>query len=269
MSVTRPQSGQPFYFGPADKQLFGCYHESSAGAQRSCAVVICQPMGHEYIYCHRALRQLAIRLSESGFPVLRFDFYGCGDSAGNAQDATVAQWLLDLSNAIGEVRMRTKVAHVCLMGIRLGAALSFVATSERGDIDSIVLWDPVVIGNTYLQDLNAIQEKASEHRRKSVTRPSGNLEICGFPLPKTVRAELEQMNLLKISPVPRTNILSIQSDTAGETPNLKAHLIAHNTRSEHQEISAPKIWEPTVEGNLLVPNQILRSIVSWASRTQA
>src|SRR5437773_7734152 len=71
----------PFYFGSPDKLLFGCYHEPSLERRRKCAVVVCQPVGHEYINSHRALRQLAARLCDAGFPVLRFDYYGCGDSS--------------------------------------------------------------------------------------------------------------------------------------------------------------------------------------------
>lgn len=270
MSVTHPQSGLPFYFGPADKRLFGCYHEPSSGRKRKCAVVISEPMGHEYIYCHRALRQLAVRLCEAGFPVLRFDFYGCGDSAGNVEDATLVQWLQDLSNAIAEVRMRANAGNICLMGIRLGGALSLALACERNDIDGLVLWDPVIVGKTYLRDLYAIQKQACTHRRRPMRHAyNDDFEICGFSLPKALREELEEMNLPRIAAAATTRILDIQTHTTEDTPTFKAHLTAHKVSYEYQEITAPKIWEPTVDGNLLVPNQILRSIVSWTSRTQA
>jgi len=81
----------PFYFGSPDKLLFGCYHEPTLGRRRKCAVVVCQPVGHEYINSHRALRQLAARLCDAGFPVLRFDYYGCGDSSGSREEGTILQ----------------------------------------------------------------------------------------------------------------------------------------------------------------------------------
>src|SRR5690242_1202032 len=142
MNAIRP--ALPFYFGSPDEPLFGCYHAPRPGQERKCVVVICQPIGHEYIYCHRALRQLAVRLSDSGFPVLRFDYFGCGDSSGSTEEGGIRQWLRDISSAISEARHRAGVAQVCLVGFRLGGALSMITAAERGDIDSLVLWDPVV-----------------------------------------------------------------------------------------------------------------------------
>src|SRR2546427_3002506 len=134
----------PFYFGSPDKLLFGCYHEPTLGRRRKCAVVVCQPVGHEYINSHRALRQLAARLCDAGFPVLRFDYYGCGDSSGSREEGTILQWLEDVSTAISEVRRRTAVVQVCLIGLRLGGTLAMIAAAQRADPESMVLWDPVV-----------------------------------------------------------------------------------------------------------------------------
>ena len=74
---------EPFYFGTSSKPLFGCYHVPQSALRRDCGVLFCAPMGSEYVRFHRAYRQLADRLAKAGFPVLRFDFYGCGDSSGD------------------------------------------------------------------------------------------------------------------------------------------------------------------------------------------
>lgn len=67
-------------------------------------MVFCHPLGDEYIRFHRAYRQLAVRLSQVGFPVLRFDLYGCGDSSGDSAEITVQQWLTDIATAVAEIR---------------------------------------------------------------------------------------------------------------------------------------------------------------------
>src|SRR5260221_4633500 len=123
-----------FYFRSSDKPLFGCYHEPSASRLRSCGILICQPIGHEYVNAHRALRQLAVRLAEAGFPVLRFDYYGCGDSSGNTEDASILQWSADISAAISELRRRTGLFRVCMVGLRLGGALATLVAAEPGDL---------------------------------------------------------------------------------------------------------------------------------------
>ena len=135
---------KPFYFGSQEKPLFGCYHAPQAGPTRDCGVVLCHSMGNEYIRFHRAYRQLAIHLSNVGFPVLRFDFYGCGDSSSGCEQGQLRQWLTDISTAIDEIRRRCGLTKICLVGLRLGGSLAMLAGAARGDINGMVLWDPVV-----------------------------------------------------------------------------------------------------------------------------
>src|SRR2546425_1122931 len=138
------QGMAPFYFGGPDRALYGCYHEPRSSPGRGCGVVLCTPLWHEYTYSHRAYRQLAVRLCQAGFPVLRFDYYGCGDSGGDDDQREIPQCLTDISTAVGEMRRRSGFVKVCLAGLRFGGTLAMMSGAERGDFESLVLWDPVV-----------------------------------------------------------------------------------------------------------------------------
>lgn len=258
----------PFYFGPSEKPLFGCYHEPSAGASGRCAVLICQPVGHEYINSHRALRQLAVRLCDAGFPVLRFDYYGCGDSSGNSEEGRVPQWLEDISTAISELRRRTGLTQVCVIGLRLGGTLSAMTGAWQGSIDSLVLWDPVVNGEKYLGELLSLQKEMSRFRPKPKRnrKSQGHADILGFPLSNFLRSELENTNLLTVTGKPAKNVLVIQSDQISGENRLNDHLHSTGVRLEYQRLEAPQIWLPVPDGSLLVPNQVLQTIVSWTCR---
>lgn len=270
MPVESPSPVLPFFFGFPETRLFGCYHEPRIGKARNWAVVICQPMGHEYIYCHRALRQLANRLCEAGFPVLRFDFHGCGDSSGDAEEGRLTRWQKDISSAIAEIKTRTSLAQVCLIGIRLGAALAFVAAAQRSDVNGLVLWDPVVAGRAYLEDLAQLQREALQRRRITMWNKFKCCnEVVGFPLPTALRAELQVLSLLTVAPYVETNILTIRSDQPEENSDFRHHLVRCGSRFEYRHVKAPTIWQPTVDGNLLVPNQVLQSIVAWTVKAQA
>src|SRR5260370_38140544 len=140
----------PLYFGSPDKLLFGCFHEPTLERRRKCAVVVCQPVGHEYVNSHRALRQLAASLCNAGFPVLRFDYHGCGGSSGSGEEGTILQWLEDISTAISEERRRTGVVQICLTGLRLGGALAVIAAPERASLENPALWARSVSTKRYL-----------------------------------------------------------------------------------------------------------------------
>ncbi len=264
------ESVVPFYFGTPDKLLFGCLHEPAPERRRNCAVVVCQPLGHEYVNCHRALRQLAARLCDAGFPVLRFDYYGCGDSSGSSEQGGIPQWLEDISAGVSEVRHRTGLAQTCLVGLRLGGALAMVAAARQGDIESIILWDPVVRGKSYLEGLLDLQKETLRFRHKpNYGWKSGRTtEVLGFALPLSLCAELERIDLQAIPRKPAKNVLLMQTgQVAGD--ELNSHLHQTDARVEFQSLEAPQIWLPSADGSLLVPGRVLQSSVSWISRTHS
>ena len=75
----------PFYFGSSAEPLFGAYHPPGNQVGRNLAVLICPPLGREYLRAHWALRRLADQISRDGGHVLRFDYFATGDSAGDSK----------------------------------------------------------------------------------------------------------------------------------------------------------------------------------------
>ena len=148
----------PIFFGASPRRLFGVYDPADGNSSKGLrAAVLCNPWGPEYIYAHRALRQLAKRLSLAGCHTLRFDYFGTGISAGDMVDAELAGWKGDIETAIDEVMDLTGAKRVALLGLRLGATLaaSVAATRQKG-VDALILWDPIVDGTTYLDSLGVM-----------------------------------------------------------------------------------------------------------------
>ena len=263
---------EPFYFGTSGKPLFGCYHAPQSGGAtpriapyRDCGVVLCYPMGHEYIQSHRAYRQLAVRLSKVGFHVLRFDYYGCGDSGGDCEQGAIRQWLTDISTAIDEIRDRNGFVKVCLVGLRLGGTLSMMLGAKRGDIEGLVLWDAVVSGRAYLEELTTLhQEKfrylhAKPNHHITDEKP---IEVLGFSLTDFMRRELDKIDLTSIQKKPANNILLIESSEEAGEGRLREHLKSMDTYLTYQHLPSPQIWIENIN-KIMMPIQILQSVVSW------
>ena len=175
---------KPFFFGDSARPLFGLHHPPSGGAPRRWGVVICNPFGQEYLRAHRSLRELANRLAGDGFHVLRFDYYGCGDSAGDSAEASLEQWLLDISAAIAEVKEASASPKFALVGLRLGATLSGLLARQRGDVERLVLWDPILDGAAYLKELRTAHEdwlRDHAQRRSGPGEGEPLLEALGLP----------------------------------------------------------------------------------------
>lgn len=256
---------EPFYFGPSSMPLFGCYHAPPAGARRQCGVVLCYPMGHEYIRCHRAYRQLAGRLAQGGFPVLRFDYSGCGDSAGDDTQAQLQHWRRDVVTALTALCSRCAVTQVCLVGLRVGGTLAMLVGATDRDIDGLVLWDPVVHGGAYMIELAALHQEA---RRYFTSRPHTPLpaeqpaEILGFPMSDTVRAEFASLDLMTTHHRPAQHILLIDSQADPRTIHLREHLQRLGATVQYRPLPGPPLWlqDPY---QALVPQQVLQAVGAW------
>ena len=142
----------PLFFGDTEQPLFGVYHPP-AGASGSHGVLIAGPVGHEYYRVHRMCRNLAVGLSRVGIPTLRFDFTGNGDSSGEAQDGDLEVWRRDLVTAAEELCDTSGCQEISVLGIRFGATVAASVERFPCSVETLILWDPVVNGETYLAEL--------------------------------------------------------------------------------------------------------------------
>jgi uncharacterized protein len=134
----------PFHFGGAERRLFGVYDPASKNSGALRAAVVCHPSGDEQVHAYRTLRQLAARMCRAGIHVLRFDYYGTGDSFGETGEGDIASWCGDIETAIAELKDMTGAPKVSLVGLRLGANLAArVAAGRPDEIDNLVLWEPL------------------------------------------------------------------------------------------------------------------------------
>ena len=92
------------WFGPEDRATFGWLHIPAGGKARG-VVVLCPSLGSEHLVGHLTLRKVAANLVEQGVGVLRFDYPGTGDSAGDLnQENLVRSWIHSVSEAVAFAR---------------------------------------------------------------------------------------------------------------------------------------------------------------------
>jgi exosortase A-associated hydrolase 2 len=262
---------QPFYFGTQEKLLFGIYHPPLTRADRDTGVVLCNPFGSEAIYAHRAFRQVAVRLSRVGFHVLRFDYYGCGDSAGEGNEGDVDQWKKDISAAIDELKNRAGVSRVSLVGLRLGATLGLLVAVERNDVESLVLWEPVVKGKKYIEELVNEQEgwmEKGEFSEATIAKQDdGTVEIIGFALTSQMRLGIESINLLSLEKGTGKRLLIIRKSGEVGDQSLFKTLKELGSFPDYSDLVTPRLWLESQESDrVVVPNELLESIILWLTR---
>jgi uncharacterized protein len=250
----------PLFFGSAQRRLFGAYDPPRAGATGTRAVLLCHPWGQEYIRAHRSMRRLAMLLGAAGCHVLRFDYYGTGDSMGESREVNLRGCEEDIETAIEELRDTSGATRVSLVGLRLGAALAtHVAARKRKLVESLVLWDPVVSGPEYLEELLG--------NLQGSIGSAPTQEVRGFPLSSALADELRAINLPGLVPAlpARTRLVASLPLTSHET--LRAELARHG----RSDISVEQVdnllaWiEYRDYGAGAIPAKALEAIVRWVT----
>jgi uncharacterized protein len=257
---------KPFYFGAPERPLFGIYSAPRDHSPSRSALVLCYPFGPEYVRAHRALRETSYHLAQKGHHALRFDYFGCGDSSGSSEEGTIDLWLEDIAQAVEELRESSGISRVSLLGLRFGATLAAVAASRNPTIDRLVLWDPIVSGATYLEEL----ARRNRHFMQGRPHPRGWTlseppnEVLGAPLTPSLRSSMAGLDLLTLTRSPARRVLLISTEEKRAIDDLGEHLTGLGTPTDRQHVPSPPLWlKQDQVDRTLVPQEVIQRIATW------
>ncbi|HEX6929276.1 MAG TPA: alpha/beta hydrolase [Gammaproteobacteria bacterium] len=168
---------ESFHLGSRGHRRYCSLHRPATRLVHSTGVVLCHPLGHEYFRAHRSYVKLADRIAQLGFPVMRFDYFGAGDSEGDIGHARLDDWLADIADVVDELKRSEPVSGIVLGGMRFGAALALLAAKRINDVRALMLWDPVVDGARYLDEVRVLHGRMLKDLER-FARPRRS-EECG------------------------------------------------------------------------------------------
>jgi amino acid adenylation domain-containing protein len=227
----------PLYFGP-NNELFGLHHLPIGDRVRSSSVLICGPIYIESITAHWALKRLADQLSRMGYHVLRFDYFGSGDSLGGSREGNVKRWLEDIQTAAGQLKELSGIKQVSMVGLRFGATL--VAMAEQVDVKDMVLWDPILSGEDYLAYMRdrhrTMIEFCDARRIKPVSQ--GKDELLGFYCPPEFQSTIKEAGIENLFEDRLQRVVMVtHEDSPSEQGRLTAFLPGASLRIISSEFS--------------------------------
>jgi pimeloyl-ACP methyl ester carboxylesterase len=257
----------PLFFGEGRRRLFGVYDpaigKAAASAGGARAIVFCGPWGPDYYVAHGALRRLATNLALAGHHVLRFDYFGVGDSGGESNDSDFEGWCSDVAMAVDELKSMTRIARVCLVGLRLGATLAATVAADRRDINALVLWDPIVRGHEYLEELSREHTAWLNERTRYVSFPDTDVQNrTGDPLPGKLERQIAAIDLPRLAPSLQQKTLLVITEKLRSHEAFAATTDSRRMTIEHVADRLPWRFD-TLEFGGPLPKVALTKIMEW------
>ena len=192
------------FIGNSDQQILTTYHaplDSGLHGGQQTGVLIATPIGTEYLRTHWALRRLTQQLMRAGYPVMRLDYRGVGDSSKDiAEIHSLSEWYDDLREAAWSLRSQSGCDRITIVGLRLGSAIAIGAASDTEGIEGlaeIIGWQPVLDGKDYLQSQRSMQACMLDlwptpiHAIANQTHE----EVLGSLYSRRLLSEIESINL--------------------------------------------------------------------------
>ena len=115
--------------------------------------IFLNPIFDEKKRSQRFYAQTAREFCKMGIPVIRFDYYGTGDSEGQLFELNLYNIKIIVSNLIDVFFNKYKIKKMNLLGLRIGADIAMLLGEENSDkINNLILIEPIVIGKRYLSE---------------------------------------------------------------------------------------------------------------------
>jgi len=130
--------------------IFACMHFPQGSP--STAVVICSPIGAEWMRNDRREARLADALAGRGLCAARFHYRSTGHSDGPPEELSVDSMYEDAGFIANRLLRASGATGLSFVGSRLGGMVAAAAASVT-DAHSIALWEPVVNARRYFREV--------------------------------------------------------------------------------------------------------------------
>ena len=175
------------------------------------------------------------------------------------------QWIKDINMAADELKLISGIENISVVGLRFGASLSFVASSNGLALNHLVLWDPVVDGESYLSELKKIH--IDEFKNRGNYKNKNDLEeMLGFPYTWLMQDGIRGTHLTRINNLNVNHISMIVSEESIQYSCLIDNLRRNRQSSDISLVPDAGNWKDRKKfDQALVVNKILYEIVERLS----
>jgi len=258
-SMSKPEIyRQQAYYASGDETLFGWLHGVPSESSPPACVVICNPLGFEYMSGYRTIRHLADHVARRGTPALRFDYAFTGNSSGeDFKSASIMQIESDILASVAYMRRVFGQCEVTIVGIGLGATFGVLA-SRNIEQHRLVLWNPTIRGKRYIRELRLLSNVLDQ----STTKSSDHVDAAGVYLSDSFQIELADINLTQCHFDKTKSALLIDREDIGDSSALLTTFETLGLEHDYVKMAGYKEMMD-VPTDTVVPESTIDRIAHW------
>ncbi len=249
---------QPNFLAGGVGKLFTLYFPSEC-TQCKGAILHVPAFAEEMNKSRHMVVKQAREMARNGHSVLIVDLYGTGDSEGEFAEASWDIWVEDVLLLVDWL-VQNASPNITLWGLRLGGLLAVVCAQQNSFIRKLLLWQPVISGEQFMQQFLRLRiaasimgnsEKETVKSLKAILEKGELLEVAGYELPPTLFSSIANTNMstLDVTGLKSAGWFEVNSSAKSLTvPSQK--LVAHWQDDFHLPVTSQ-----TVEGKQFWSNQ--------------
>lgn len=255
------QSRPIFFEGEHGCNLYGVIHTPTRAPAPG--ILMLPPLGQEAARVHKTLQKLACDLARKGCFVLRFDYAGSGNSE-DPETVDLESWKSDAYTAMELLRTHCGSDDLDLVGVRLGGSVALLLESN---VRRVVLWDPIVDGSRYLEDLQTLHESIFSSglyfRTPPDSKSRSSQELLGHWVPHSMRRSIEKLKLVEQSSLSAGELLWMDAEPQIEScfDGLRSQLPG---QVHHRDVKVACHWQSLEQlENMILGQPAARAIESF------
>lgn len=190
---------------------FALYHPSFGDT----GYVMCGAWGFAELCSRKFLRILADELAAAGFPVLRIDYPGTCNMLDPEPDSGLDGWVQTAVDAAKRLQEVSGCRRVLFFGLNIGSTIALMASQALGNVEGVILADPVFSGRRYIRELQLHAQMTDEGLGIALSGKKSDTGFSGFKMTEKLQADLKSVNVgkLELTSTPRCLVLMRTGDS--------------------------------------------------------
>jgi len=154
----------PLKFINHEQSLSGILHLPEENAGKT-GIVLLHGWATYRIGPHRLLVEAARAFTRQGFPCLRFDFRGRGESEGETGKITLIDMIDDAGCAVKVLQDKTGVEKIILLGLCSGGEVAVGASMSHDAVAGLILWSTPLLARQLIGESTGESRKKAHHAK--------------------------------------------------------------------------------------------------------